>query len=145
MFYADSDKLNRLLDYMPELGGAAGELISRWEAGDRLLEAALERIIHLALEAVTDIGGLLIDGFILRDPGSYTDMMDILLDERVIGPTRHGILTRLVETRKMLVQDYLTPDRQLLLEMARSLPDELAGFVEDVRQFAGRETGGAGI
>lgn len=145
MFYADSDKLNRLLDYLPELGGAAGELISRWEAGDRLLEAALERIIHLALEAVTDIGGLLIDGFILRDPGSYADMMDILLDEGVIGSTRHGLLTRLVETRKMLVQDYLAPDRKLLLEMARSLPDELAGFVEDVRQFAGRETGGEEI
>ncbi len=145
MFYADSDKLNRLLDYLPELGGAAGELISRWQAGDRLLEAALERIIHLALEAVTDVGGLLIDGFILRDPGSYTDMMDILLDEGVIGSTRHDFLTRLVETRKMLVQDYLTPDRQLLLDMVRTLPDELAGFVVDVREFAGRETGGAGI
>ncbi len=145
MFYADSDKLNRLLGYLPELGGIAGELVTRWHEEDRLLEAALERIVHLALEAVTDVGGLLIDGFILRDPGSYADMMDILLDEGVIGPTRHGIMTRLVETRKMLVQDYLTPDRQLLLDMARTLPEELAGFAEDVRHFAGRETGGAGV
>ncbi|RAV02042.1 DUF86 domain-containing protein [Paenibacillus sp. YN15] len=145
MFYADSDKLNRLLAYLPELGAAAGELVSRWEPGDILLEAALERIVHVALETVTDIGGLLIDGFILRDPGSYSDMMDILLDEGAIGSPRHSYLTRLVETRKMLVQEYLAPDHQLLLDLARSLPEELAGFAGDVRQFAGRETGGAGL
>ncbi|MDF2939029.1 MAG: hypothetical protein K0Q90_4402 [Paenibacillaceae bacterium] len=145
MFYADSDKLDRLLDYLPELGSAAEQVVSRWEPGDVLLKAALERITHLALEAVTDIGGLLIDGFILRDPGSYSDMMDILLDEGVISTARHGYLTRLVGTRKMLVQDYLAADHLLLLELARGLPEELSGFIGNVRQFAERESGGAGL
>lgn len=145
MFYADSNKLNRLLDYMPELGVLSEELVTRWQPGDRLLGAALERVIHVAVEAVTDIGGLLIDGFILRDPGSYTDMMDILLDEGVIGRNRHQALTRLVESRKMLVQEYLDPDHPLLLDVARGLPGELAGFTEDVGAFIARETGGAGL
>ena len=31
-----------------------------------------------------DVGNLMIDGFIMRDPGSYEDIIDILIDEKVI-------------------------------------------------------------
>lgn len=32
-----------------------------------------------------DVGNAVIDGFIMRDPGSYEDIIDILQDEKVIS------------------------------------------------------------
>lgn len=45
---------------------------------------ALERIVHLLIENVLDVGNAMIDGFIMRDPGSYDDIIDILVDEKVV-------------------------------------------------------------
>ena len=45
---------------------------------------ALERALHLAVECMIDVGTAMIDGFIMRDPGGYLDIVDILLDEKVI-------------------------------------------------------------
>ena len=50
---------------------------------------ALERIVHLLVECILDTGNDMIDGFIMRDPGSYDDIMDILVDEKVV-PTEEG-------------------------------------------------------
>ena len=47
-------------------------------------EKALERIVHLLVECILDTGNDMIDGFIMRDPGSYDDIMDILVDEKVV-------------------------------------------------------------
>ena len=40
---------------------------------------ALERIAHLMIDCVLDVGNAMIDGFIMRDPGSYEDIIDILM------------------------------------------------------------------
>ena len=32
---------------------------------------AVERALHLAVECMIDIGSVMIDGFIMRDPGGY--------------------------------------------------------------------------
>lgn len=141
MFYADGQKLNALLEYLPQLAAKAEELIRCWKPEDPLMEMALERLIHLSLEAVTDIGALLIDGFILRDPGSYGDIVDILRDEGVFGPDRHQYLAGLVALRRMLVQEYLETDPEALLATARPLPGELTAFAEEVRMFVERENG----
>ena len=35
------------------------------------------------MESMMDVGNLMIDGFIMRDPGSYEDIIDILVDEKL--------------------------------------------------------------
>lgn len=45
---------------------------------------ALERLVQLLIESIIDVGNMMIDGFIMRDPGSYEDIIDILEDEKVI-------------------------------------------------------------
>src|SRR5699024_343242 len=44
---------------------------------------ALERIIHVLVEAMLDTGNMMIDGFIMRDPGSFYVIIDILNDEEL--------------------------------------------------------------
>ena len=42
-----------------------------------LEEFALARALQIAVECIIDVGSLMIDGFIMRDPGGYLDIIDI--------------------------------------------------------------------
>ena len=50
-----------------------------------IFQNCIERITHNTIESFMDVGNLIIDGFIMRDPGSYDDIIDILIDEKVIA------------------------------------------------------------
>ena len=62
---------------------------------------ALERIAHLMIDSVLD-GNAMIDGFIMRDPGSYEDIIDILMDERVISAEEGQGMKEVILLRKCL-------------------------------------------
>lgn len=42
----------------------------------------------------------MIDGFIMRDPGSYDDIMDILVDEKVVTEEEGTHLKQFISYRK---------------------------------------------
>ncbi|MNN31596.1 hypothetical protein D3C81_1452910 [compost metagenome] len=100
---------------------------------------AEERALHLAIEIVTDVGSYLIDGFIMRDASSYEDIVDILLDEKVIDATLHATLIELVRLRKPLVQDYFAWDRQEVIGLRERLPDVLQDFSAKVLKYLDQE------
>ncbi len=106
MYFVERSKIEKTLIYiekhLEELGKYAYE--------SRVEELALERIGHVLIEAIIDTGNLMIDGFIMRDPGSYEDIIDILVDEKVIPEQEINAYKEVIQLRKMLVQDYLQLD-----------------------------------
>lgn len=102
---------------------------------------ALERIAHLLIECVLDVGNLMIDGFIMRDAGSYEDIIDILMDEKVVPEEEGETLKKLVAIRKKLVQNYRQIDES---ETAIGLADSAAvlhRFPERIRTYLRNELG----
>ncbi len=82
------------LDHMEELLALYRK--GRNGQNDRNPFFALERIAHVIIESIIDVGNSMIDGFIMRDPGSYEDIIDIMEDEKVItaemaDPLKHVI------------------------------------------------------
>jgi len=71
---------------------------------------ALERIANVVIESVIDVGNTMIDGFIMRDPGSYEDIIDIMEDERVITSEMADPLKQVIELRKMIVREFTKVD-----------------------------------
>ncbi|MET3193619.1 DUF86 domain-containing protein [Bacillus sp. OAE603] len=69
---------------------------------------AFERMAQLFIDSILDIGNAMIDGFIMRDPGSYDDIVDILMDEKVITKELGEAIKKLIPIRKHLLQDYTT-------------------------------------
>ncbi len=102
----------------------------------QLLNKALERLVHIAIEAITDIGNLLIDTLIMRDPASYADIVDILEDERVISTDVAGALRPMVEFRRMLMQDY-TSAHALEIRSYAENADFIERFIEQLRSYLG--------
>jgi uncharacterized protein YutE (UPF0331/DUF86 family) len=83
----------------------------------------------------------MIDGFIMRDPGSYEDIIDILMDEKVVSAETGGILKKLIGYRKMLVQMYTQVNHtELHTEFAANL-ESFTVFACNVREYLENELG----
>ncbi|TNJ61861.1 DUF86 domain-containing protein [Paenibacillus hemerocallicola] len=141
MYYVNHEQIGERLATIPVLSEAAGRLVAEWpESGpDLLLALAQERLLHLALELVTDAGSLLIDGFLMRDASSYEDIVEILRTEGVFPEELFEPLLELVRLRKPLVQEYARLERDSLYPLTRQLPELLSAFGQSVQRFIAKE------
>lgn len=121
MYFVDRNKITETLKHLDELI-LIFESHDQW-LNENISKLALQRIGHNAIEAMMDVGNLIIDGFIMRDPGSYEDIIDILVDEKVITKEMELSLKNIVSLRKMLVREFTdVNDEQLLKVLTDSLP-----------------------
>jgi uncharacterized protein YutE (UPF0331/DUF86 family) len=110
-----------------------------FEAVEPLTAFAAERMFHLFIEATTDIGNLLIDGFIMRDPGSYEDIVDIMEDERVFPEDSALAYKKIVQLRKRLIADYTMNHRQILYDVYHNTNDEMMAYTTYIRKYLQKE------
>ncbi|WHY85273.1 DUF86 domain-containing protein [Neobacillus novalis] len=106
-----------------------------------LEQAALERLSQMMIESVLDVGNAMIDGFIMRDPGSYEDIIDILIDEKVVSAQTGDSLKHIIQYRKKLVHDYIHIDHGELQELFSRYLHELVTFADNVRDYLANELG----
>ena len=64
----------------------------------------------MVIESIIDVGNTMIDGFIMRDPGSYDDIIDIMDDEKVITPEMSQPLKNVIGLRTMIVREFINVD-----------------------------------
>ncbi|SFB12647.1 MULTISPECIES: DUF86 domain-containing protein [unclassified Bacillus (in: firmicutes)] len=138
MYFVDRDKIEETLVYLDR---QLELFLSQKDWRSPIEIAALERLTHTMLEAVLDVGNSIIDGFIMRDPGSYEDIVDILMDEKVITSSMGESLKLLVQTRKNLVQSYLDIDHSSLVNLFQSHSSALSEFPTAVRNYLVNELG----
>ncbi|NRD76402.1 DUF86 domain-containing protein [Bacillus sp. BRMEA1] len=138
MYFVDRAKVEATLVYLEKQISLFSSQ-SNWQTPLEI--AALERITQMMLESVLDVGNAVIDGFIMRDPGSYEDIIDILMDEKVVSGETGGSLKTLILFRKQLVQSYTEINHQQLIEeFTKHLP-ALSLFSVNVRDFLTNELG----
>lgn len=103
MYFVDREKIESILGYFNQ---QISLFEQRKEWNTQMEKAALERITQMMIEAILDVGNDMIDGFIMRDPGSYDDIIEILTDEKVITDEMSVGLKKIIAYRKILVQQY---------------------------------------
>jgi uncharacterized protein YutE (UPF0331/DUF86 family) len=135
MYYVDRQQIEERLGFIPYIINACERLLSQWDAADPLHVLAQERLLHLAIETVTDVGSLLIDGFLMRDASSYEDIISVLFIEKVFARDLEAPLIELVQLRKPLVQDYMNLLREDLHPLIGLLPSVLSSWKASVLIF----------
>jgi uncharacterized protein YutE (UPF0331/DUF86 family) len=138
MYFVDREKLETTLAFLEKQISLFSSQ-SQWETP--IEKAALERITHLMIESVLDVGNAMIDGFIMRDPGSYEDIIEILMDEKVVTAQTGNSLKLLVQKRKELVQLYTEINHSELYNQFSVHMKELALFPKNVRDYLQNELG----
>ncbi|MEK4230472.1 DUF86 domain-containing protein [Solibacillus sp. FSL H8-0538] len=139
MYFVDRNKITLNLSHLDELL-AIFESEKNWLKDD-ISKLALQRIGHNVMEAMMDVGNLVIDGFIMRDPGSYEDIIDIFVDEKVITPEMDAPLKAVVGLRKMLVREFLAVDNAEVVEVITANLPVLKQFSGKVYNFLTHELG----
>lgn len=100
---------------------------------------AAERIFHLFIEGMTDVGNFLIDGFIMRDPGSYEDIVDIMEDEKVYTPEQAAVFKEIVLLRKDLVMEYTHSSHEKLFDAYASHSSVMNAYTSLIRAYLEKE------
>lgn len=104
-------------------------------------ELAYERMTQLFIDSILDIGNAMIDGFIMRDPGSYDDIVDILMDEKVITKDLGEAIKKLIPIRKHLLQDYTTPITETIITTFTENISAYKEFPVAVQTYLDKELG----
>ncbi len=138
MYFVDREQIEATLQFLEN----QIDFFERQESWKTPMEkSALERVAHTMIEAVLDVGNAMIDGFIMRDPGSYEDIIDILDDEKVVTAEMSAGLKKIVLFRKMLVQQYTAVDHASLIETFQAKLVQLKLFSIKVREYLTNELG----
>lgn len=137
MYYVNFERIAARRAFISTLIPMLQELLNHNErqSWSGTLALAQERALHLAIEVVTDIGSDLIDGYMMRDAGSYEDIIEILADEQVLDRNLASRLAELVRLRKSLLQEYMDLERERLHALIPDLPADLRLFSEQVDAF----------
>lgn len=139
MYYIDEKEIQLRLEYIPKLVGDIEHLTQAFDPDNNLHFLAQERLLHLSIEVVTDIGSYLIDGFMMREASSYEDIIEVLEGEKVFSSVQGQHLLSLVRLRRPLVQEYISFERINLHSVINGLPDTLKRFAEGVESFITKE------
>lgn len=136
LYDVNTNRIEDQLDYLDRCLSICNQI--KEESLSELQEFALARALHIAVECMIDIGSVMIDGFVMRDPGGYQDIVDILEDEQVITPELALIIKKWVELRERLVRQYTVVDREeLLIRMKEAAKIRL--FIVSIKDYLTQE------
>ncbi len=127
MYFVNKEKLNTKLNYLQQL------ITDYPQNKDN--HYAFERIAQMFIESAVDIGNMVIDGFILRDPGNYKDVIDILELEKVISKDTQVHINETVDVRKQFVHYYDELDTASLIPLFDEAVPYYQQFIEEVIHF----------
>ncbi len=139
VYFVDRNKITKNLQYLDGLL-AILETENNWSQND-IKKLAIERIGHNIMESMMDVGNLMIDGFIMRDPGSYEDIIDILVDEKVVVAEMEAPYKAVVGLRKMLVREFIEVDIDEVVHVLTANLSALKQFSPAVHSYLTHELG----
>ncbi|WAH35725.1 DUF86 domain-containing protein [Alicyclobacillus dauci] len=76
-----------------------------WEL-DLTWRLAAERALHTSVEYTTDIGSLIIDALVMRDPGGYADILKVLVEENVLENDWFVSFSEIMPLRARFIRDH---------------------------------------
>lgn len=139
MYFIDRNQIEKALSHMEELLALyKGE--EKWSE-DLIHELGLARLSHVVIEAIIDVGNTMIDGFIMRDPGGYDDIIDIMEDEKVITAEMSAPLKQVIGLRQMIVREFIDVDTKSIIDVLDASYDSLLLFPTKVRYYLENELG----
>ncbi len=137
MYFVNRNKLIQTLDYIDGLL----DTLEKQPFETKIENLGLERLAHMLIEAIIDVGNMMIDGFIMRDPGSYEDIIDILVDEKVIPQQDEDEYKAVIRLRDQLVRGYLNIDHKHIHEVLTKHQTKLNNFSSHVHTYLNNELG----
>lgn len=118
-----NEKLSRMREYLGYLEDLRDTPLETFMT-DFKARGAAERYMHLAIEAVIDVGNEIISALQLRRPERYREIPRILAEADIIPADFADDIAKMIGFRNLLVHDYASIDRTLEHEFLKTrIPD----------------------
>ncbi len=137
MYNVNVTKIREIFRFSDQLQSEIGALARQFQQGEynQIQLMAAQRIMQIHFEVFTDVANLLIDGFVMRDPGGYEDMVDIMDDEKVITPKTSTTLRELINFYRQSVKEYLTFEFEDTKRIFLEVYPRLGEFAKEVWSY----------
>lgn len=93
---------------------------------------ACERLLQISVECVFDICGLFVSGLRLGLPSEESDMLERLLQHKIISTEMREILKSMKGFRNILVHDYAAIDNAIIYEIAATRFHDFERFIKEI-------------
>lgn len=144
MYNVNRKKINNILTHMGKTLNAVApyrNMTREQFLENEVIILVVERALHVAIESIVDVGNIIIDGFIMRDPGSYIDIIEILEDEGVLPATEAESFKQVVSYRKALVHEFYNVDNSALYQLFIDEYATLITFDKYINTYLKKELG----
>ena len=94
-----------------------------------------ERFLHLAIEAITDMGNHIIADLELGVVNSYSDIPAIIAQKGYLSPDLEEKWIRMIGFRNTLVHEYIDIDRRIVHEVLQNNIDDFEELKKVFAQF----------
>lgn len=127
------DKLTHLEEYIYDLDEHRDLELEKL-LGDKILFRYLERTLHLAVEAILDIGAHIISDERLGNPKFNSDIIEILAINNIIKENV-GDYIEMAKLRNIIVYDYADLDPEILLITVKEKVKDLKTIFKWYRDY----------
>ncbi|MBD1223394.1 DUF86 domain-containing protein [Virgibacillus halodenitrificans] len=135
MYFVDRSRIEEILNYMDSILNE----VKNSKPNSYLENLGFERAVQVLIESILDVGNMMIDGFIMRDPGSYDDIIDILIDEKVLPAEEENNYKMFIRLRKKLVNEYTNSNQEALNSVFHDNRAVLDQFSKHIREYLDNE------
>lgn len=105
-----------------------------------LIHRAVERTLHLAVEACLDIGQHIIADQGMRTPHDNRDIFVVLAEEGILTAEQLPALEQMARFRNLIVHDYAQIDNAIVYRILQTgLPDFVA-FAARISEYLGQQS-----
>ncbi len=94
-----------------------------------------EHYLQISIEAILDIAKLLIISQGYRKPEDNNDILNVLIEEKVLKEKTGTKLTGIAKFRNLLVHEYEKIDHDIVFEKLQKKLDDLRAFKKEVNAF----------
>lgn len=130
-------KLDGLASHLDELNEIAPTSFEEFQETEK--KRACERLLQIAIEAVIDVGGLIVSGQRLGLPADEDDVFRKLRDHGVLSEELIQTLRSMRGFRNILVHEYGGVDDRITFEMLRTRRADFDRFQTEVRDFLNQQ------
>jgi uncharacterized protein YutE (UPF0331/DUF86 family) len=126
--------MNRLDDYLTILKKLKQYSFKEFTADPERYGSA-ERFLHLAIEALIDMGNHVIADFELGVVNWYSDIPKLMAEKEYISSELEEKWTRMIGFRNTLVHEYIDIDRKIVYDVLQNNIQDLEDLKRTFAQF----------
>jgi len=116
------------------------QYISSWKDKD-----SVERNLHKTIEAIIDIGKMLISEKNLREPGTYKEVFLILHDNGLFSSEFLPLIDKMIGMRNILVHSYDRIDDTIVYSVLQRNLNDIRAITDTLRKVAVDYFAGSGL